>query len=884
MSKNILDSWPLSSPPRPNQIKALEWLEKQTAKYLILEAPVGCHKKDTPILMFDGTIKVVQNIKIGDLLMGPDSKPRRVLRLLTGVDQMYEIIPIKGEPFIVNQHHILSVTTTKARRHNFDGTTVINISVLDYLNMSNDFKRNVKLYKPKLLHFEITQEPLIIDPYLLGLFLGDGHIKGGQVNLTTADREIKDFVYEKAQEYGLGIREYQNEGNRATTYNFSNRNQRGGSLQTRVKNTLLEHLKQVGVYGCGSGDKFIPHDYKTSSVDSRYAILAGLLDSDGYYQGVFCITTKSARLAEDIKFIARSLGISANSYHRFVGTNKYTEVVLSGDLDKIPTRLSRKQAAPRKQKKRVHVTGFKVVPNTIDTFYGFELNDDHLYLLGDFTVTHNSGKSAIGLTYSLFLGERTNRGDSYILTPQRILQEQYETSFKDISVGLASLYGKANYQCGKGVNCEIGSLLESKDSQCERCPYKLAREYAQSASNTVLNYKLALTTFYYTNLFSRRKLLVLDECHTLESHLVEFDAVTVSESRCKRYNIEFKTFTSLKPALEWADITYRPKIVEAFRKLEDEYLRLQDKIAERGSRSLTNEETKTLKEYVSLKDHLDMLTDFLGEEDSYIDEHFVLTSTPISFQFKRLYGAHSFGKIVDPIAERILFMSSTILDKKGFCSDLGIDPENSAFLSLDSDFPREHRPVYYIPIMKMNFKWKEKENEQSREQMLNSLIQILNGHSDETGLVHTGNFEISKWLVKELSGKIPHRIYHHNPEGTNDRNLAINNFINETAPSILISPSSTEGLDLKEDLGRFAIFVKIPFGNLGDQWIKKRMDLSNEWYQRKALIDIIQGGGRVVRSRDDWGSVYILDGSWGFLYKTACNKVPKWWREAYQII
>ena len=496
-----------------------------------------------------------------------------------------------------------------------------------------------------------------------------------------------------------------------------------------------------------------------------------------------------------------------------------------------------------------------------------------------------SGKSAIGLTYSLFLGERTKKGDSYILTPQRILQEQYETSFKETpSVELASLYGKANYQCHKGVNCEIGSLLETKDHECKQCPYKHARDYAKTASNTVLNYKLALTAFYYTGLFSKRKLLVLDECHTLENHLIEFDALTISESRCKKYHIGFKTFTSLQPAFEWTKSTYYPKIVEAFRTLETEYVFLQDKIAERGSSSLTKEETKILKEFNSLKDHIDTAYDFLVQDFSYIDENFVLTTTPISFQFKRLYGAHSFSKIIDPVGERILFMSSTILDKKGFCSDLGIDPENSAFLSLDSDFPKEHRPVYYIPIMKMNFKWKEKENEQSRKQMISSLIQILEGHNDETGLIHTGNFEISKWLVQELSGKIPHKIYHHNPEGTDDRNLAINNFINEDTPSVLISPSSTEGLDLKEDLGRFAIFVKVPFGNLGDQWIKKRMDISNEWYQRRALIDIIQGGGRVVRSKDDWGSVYILDGSWGFLYKTAYSKVPKWWREAYQII
>ncbi len=139
-------------------------------------------------------------------------------------------------------------------------------------------------------------------------------------------------------------------------------------------------------------------------------------------------------------------------------------------------------------------------------------------------------------------------------------------------------------------------------------------------------------------------------------------------------------------------------------------------------------------------------------------------------------------------------------------------------------------------------------------------------------------------MVENLDGRVEHHIYHHNPESGDNRNDVIEAFTNDVKPRILISPSSTEGLDLKEDLGRFAVFVKVPFGNLGDQWIKRRMELSTEWYQRQALINIIQGGGRVVRSKDDWGKVYILDASFGYLFKMTCHQIPKWWREAYQTL
>jgi Rad3-related DNA helicase len=272
------------------------------------------------------------------------------------------------------------------------------------------------------------------------------------------------------------------------------------------------------------------------------------------------------------------------------------------------------------------------------------------------------------------------------------------------------------------------------------------------------------------------------------------------------------------------------------------------------------------------------------KDQAYIDENFVLVHEPASFQFKRVYGAHTFNHLLRPMADRFLFMSSTILNKDGFCHDLGIEPNEAAFISLKSEFQVNNRPVYYLPSAKMNAKWNTPENDIGRTQMLTALTSILDMHKTETGIVHTGNFQIAQWLVKNLDKKISHKIFHHNPNLQEDRNAVIQSFIEETKPCILISPSSTEGLDLKEELGRFAIFVKVPFLSLADHWVKRRMELSTEWYQRQALVSIIQGGGRVVRSKDDWGKVYILDACWGMLYKNTFNQIPSWWRDAYTVI
>jgi len=219
------------------------------------------------------------------------------------------------------------------------------------------------------------------------------------------------------------------------------------------------------------------------------------------------------------------------------------------------------------------------------------------------------------------------------------------------------------------------------------------------------------------------------------------------------------------------------------------------------------------------------------------------------------------------------------MNAEGFCSDLGIDPDDAAFLSLGSEFDPENRPVYYMPQMKMNYKWQDTDNKAARKEMLSVIHQLCEIHQGESGIIHTGNFKIAEWLVNNL--KIEQQIFHHNPDSGDDRNSVINAFTNSPKPGVLISPSSTEGLDLKDDQGRFAIFAKVPYGFLGDQWIKKRMEMSNEWYQRQAIIDVIQGGGRVVRGNDDKGTVYILDQSFGYLYQQTYSQVPQWWKDGY---
>ena len=832
---SIMEYWPIESPARTCQVLALEWLEKQTAKYLIIQAPVGCHAIDTPILMHSGQIKQVQDIEVGELLMGPDSAAREVLRLNRGTDKMYSIKPVKGEPFVVNKDHILSLITTNtftaSRKYNSiqcTGNEIVNITVGEYLEKSNNFKRHHKLYRPELIEFPDQTEPSI-DPYIMGVYLGDGCSVNKPTNHMTA----------KLDEYNLT--------------------------------------------GLKSDVKFIPTDYKLGSKEVRLNILAGLIDSDGHFtKKCFDITLKSKQLIEDAAFVARSLGFCATVAIQTINTGPYTgnvyhRLIISGHTDQIPTRFPRKKATERQTPKRPTVTGFSVERVGVDDYYGFTVDKDHLYVMGDFTVTHNCGKSLIGYTYSRFVDD--SHGNSYILTPQKILQQQYEDAFGDL--GLVSLYGKANYTCkSRNTNCEIGSVMKKK---CDNCPHQSTKAAAIKAPNTAFNYKLALL---YLSMdpdqsgFDPRKLIVFDEAHVLEQQLVDFDSIAVTRQLADRLQVSMPhKWTDVLDAQEWVEDTYEPALKAVVDAGRDEAEELQQEF------TLNTDQQKFLSEWLKLDTHLAEITyiKMLDQQDLYINR--VLVHDYNVINFKSLTAVKAFGDVLRDKAERMLFMSATILDFDGYCRDLGIDPAEAAFLDLTSDFPADNRPVYYMPQMKMNAQWMKPENAASREAMQTALLQLLGMHDDESGIVHTASFKMAEWYVDFLSNhNIKHQVMHHNPSSGDKREDVIKAYQDraETGkPTLLISPSITEGLDLYDDRGRFAIFAKIPFGFLGDQWIKRRMDLSGAWYQRQALIQVMQGCGRIVRSKEDIGSTYILDGAWQYLYSNNYSTVPTWWHEGY---
>lgn len=377
---------------------------------------VGCHAAGQQILMADGMLKKVEDVKVGDLLLGPDAKPRTVLKLCRGRGRMYRIQPIHGKSWIVNENHVLALTLTPdqyvtdaglvwTRRRNKHGSFIepwksetFTVTMHDFLTWSAHKKSSCKLYYAPSVEFLAHPDEPIIPPRILGLWLGDGN--SGSAALTTADSCIADEWSAYGRSLGLHIRAEQQPGNASTTFYLSSK--KGGNRRPNTRqnnrNPLLDALRNLNIYN----NKHIPQNYKTAPALDRLKLLSGLLDTDGYYANkCFYFYSTNQSLAEDTAFIARSLGFCARIVSHVkkcqTGASALCHIVsIFGAIETIPTQIQRKKAELSRSNRRHNITGFSIVPVNEDDYYGFTLDKDGLYLLDDFTVTHNSGKTGVG--------------------------------------------------------------------------------------------------------------------------------------------------------------------------------------------------------------------------------------------------------------------------------------------------------------------------------------------------------------------------------------------------------------------------------------------------------------------------------------------------------
>ena len=473
-----------------------------------------------------------------------------------------------------------------------------------------------------------------------------------------------------------------------------------------------------------------------------------------------------------------------------------------------------------------------------------------------------AGKSAIAVA----LAQEAN--SSFVVTAQKVLQDQYVRDFPYLSL----MKGRANYEClvapthAAAAPCVVGKRFPG----CEPCPYFTAKDEAMSASVTTMNYAYLLAELNYGGGFKKRDLLILDEAHNIENQLMNFVRADISEAQLERAGIPLTLPGHLAPehVFDFADEVVHEVSRRVFA-LGEEVERYPD-----TRHPAAIEKLRLLQSLESMKRNAEIMLDSLaaGEAEWVFDVTQTRNGRVLSF--KPIDVAAFAESTLFRFGAQVLMLSGTILDVNNFTRALGIDPKEVAYIPVPSTFPPENRPIYVRPVAKLD-RWNINKH---LPVLLDEIIRIADAHPGEKGIIHTHTYNIAQYIEKHAPRDVRNRIVTHaSAEG---RESAVDAHVSSTEPTILLTPSMTEGLDFAGELARWQVLCKVPFPFLGDPQIKKRTERDQGWYEWLTSLRIVQAYGRAVRSEDDYATTYLLDHGFPKFLRRVRGTLPEWFTEA----
>lgn len=471
----------------------------------------------------------------------------------------------------------------------------------------------------------------------------------------------------------------------------------------------------------------------------------------------------------------------------------------------------------------------------------------------------------------------TAHSPSFLITATKQLQEQYADDFPEPQV--VSLKGKANYTCtiNPTLNVETGMCLNDKDllKDCRQkciCPYYNQRDKAISADIAVLSVPFFLLSAVNPFFWEKRKTMIVDECHLLEGQIVNWATLHIDINFfLKEYNLSLPLHNGTQD-IEENEIWLKKVWDIVSTEVGNLGIEIKRVVGAKGIKEITKEEITLLgSTYVTYKklDNVRKKMSLYFEDngkDNWVCEAnnngVKLTPLKVDGMFKRL--------IDDKITDKIVFMTATLSDYKSFCRTLGIDIAKTKFISVDSSFDPKKSPIIYMGAGKMSY-----EHLNNTIPKINDKInEIIEFHEDEKGIIHTGNYR----LVKTISeGVNTDRFIYKTYKESNE--FLLQKHSESDKPTILLSPSLTTGVDLKDDLSRFQIIVKLPWASLEDLRTKTKSKLDGDWYVAEMFNQLIQSAGRSTRNEEDWSTTYILDSSFPYWLKKYSHWIPQDFRK-----
>jgi ATP-dependent DNA helicase DinG len=485
------------------------------------------------------------------------------------------------------------------------------------------------------------------------------------------------------------------------------------------------------------------------------------------------------------------------------------------------------------------------------------------------------GKSHLALTLARW------SGDAYLLTSQKLLQDQYEREFGD---ALQLVKGRENYLCERypppaRVTTNHGLCRRPRAPMCQ-CPYARAKLAALNGPIFCTNtaYFLTLRQWQREQLRARR-LLVVDEAHNLEAQLVRVFTVAFAPDQMTEW------FGGPLPRLGDAD-EYRILFEDHVSRLDTDLTLIDDRLA--GLRPpglidddllgspLTPQERALLAARDLLESALARLHFFLDAEDTEWVVRYPAGIDAVLELVPLTVGAMAPALLWDA-AELVVLSTAFMGRPEAIAGYFGLEPAAVRAFTSDSPFSVEQRLIEYRPVGALS----KATLPELEPALFDEVAAILAAHPAEKGLVHAASYAAARRLLAGLAERAPalsRRVIF--VESSEAKGRALDQHRASARPTVLLSPSLREGVDLPDDFLRFQIITKVPYPDLGDPWTAARQARDPRWYALETAKALVQAYGRSCRHARDHGVTYILDAQFARFLQRYRPLLPAWFREA----
>ena len=495
-----------------------------------------------------------------------------------------------------------------------------------------------------------------------------------------------------------------------------------------------------------------------------------------------------------------------------------------------------------------------------------------------------SGKSLIAMCSSWILNQEGHKG--YVLSSEISLQDQYEKDLYQFRLDWGSIKGLDNYECINNFEktsmgtCKIMGKEARKMPCYSECPYYVARDKASSSDTSMLNYAYWLAMMNEVNprmdevkqIFPKRDFTFCDEAHKILDIIQSTYSPRFSEKQVERierlveffevhkmgdYYPEVKTIKNSIKSM-WVEedqnklLGLISAVALALNKLDDPIEVFKEKIKNDYDKNLPKEWKRSLWTSDWIIEFRSRIVEYINIIDDTSIKNLIKNPNSDEIIFNCLEERYLMHKYFHKHTGFTILMSATFSDPSAYLR--GISLKGAKYIRLENLFNFEKSPIYFYNSRRMSYNHIDK----NLPWLIDKINEIIKNHKGESGLIHSASYKLSMDIFGGLTEENRKRVFIYN--GTEEKR----NFLEELKKNndkILLGPSLLEGLDMKDDFGRFQIFSKVPYLSLGDRFVKTKMNINPEWYRLKAATAILQGVGRIVRNEKDWGITYFLDGA-----------------------